>query len=251
MAAPISYVTLDYIIPSFAIANPALLAFASAAPYLAPFVSLLLGVVAVVAALRSPLVTTRRRALLNRQTNLKSIRSLSWLQFEQLVGETYRRLGYRVSENAVKGADDGIDLWLTKDGGEVLVQCKHWKQNVGVSIVREHLGVVSAYKAQRGIIVSSGDFTASARDFAQQTGIELVSGKQLARRVRNTQSAIHTTDNGSETDQAPIPVTHSCPECGSDMVRRVARRGENAGNTFLGCPHWPQCSGTRSVNELR
>jgi len=57
MAAPISYVTLDYIIPSFAIANPALLAFTSAAPYLAPFVSLLLGVVAVVAALRSALVT--------------------------------------------------------------------------------------------------------------------------------------------------------------------------------------------------
>lgn len=251
MAAPISYVTLDYIIPSFSIANPALLSFARAAPYLAPVVGLLFGVVAVAAALRSPWVTAKRRALLDRQTNIQSIRSLSWLQLEQLVGETYRRLGYRVSENPVKGADDGIDLWLTKDGGEVLVQCKHWKQNVGVSIVREHLGVVSAYKAQRGIIVSSGDFTASARDFAQQTGIELVSGEQLARHVRNTQSTTYTIDGGSETDPTPMPVSRSCPECGSDMVGRVARRGENAGNTFLGCSHWPQCSGTRSVNELR
>ena len=251
MAAPISYVTLDYIIPSFAIANPALLGFAHAAPYLAPVVGLLFGVVAVAAALRSPLVTAKRRALLDRQTNIQSIRSLSWLQFEQLVGETYRRLGYRVSENAVKGADDGIDLWLSKDGGEVLVQCKHWKQNVGVSTVREHLGVISAYKAQRGIIVSSGDFTASAKDFAQQTGIELVSGEQLARRVRDTQSTAYTSDGGSETDQTPIPVTRSCPECGSDMVRRVARRGEHAGNSFWGCSNWPQCSGTRSISELR
>ena len=251
MAAPISYVTLDYIIPSFAIANPALLSFAHAAPYLAPVVGLLFIVVAVAAALRLPWVIAKRQALLDRQTNIQSIRSLSWLQFEQLVGETYRRLGYCVSENPVKGADDGIDLWLTKDGEVVLVQCKHWKQNVGVSIVREHLGVVSAYKAQRGIIVSSGDFTASARDFAQQTGIELVSGEQLARHVHNTQSTTYTIDGGSETYPTPIPVSRSCPECGSDMVRRVARRGENAGNTFLGCSHWPQCSGTRSVNELR
>ena len=250
MAAPISYVTLDYIIPSFAIANPALLSFAHAAPYLAPVVGLLFSAVAVATALRSPWIFTKRRALLDRQTNIQSIRSLSWLQFEQLVGETYRRLGYCVSENPVKGADDGIDLWLTKDGGVVLVQCKHWKQNIGVSIVREHLGVVSAYKAQCGIIVSSGDFTASARDFAQQTGIELVSGEQLARRVRDTQSTTYTTGGGSETDPTPMPVIRSCPECGSDMVRRVARRGEHAGNSFWGCSNWPQCSGTRSIDRI-
>lgn len=251
MAAPISYVTLDYIIPSFAIGRPAFSAFTDVASYLALIVSLLFGAVAVAAALRSPLMSTRHRALLDRQSSIDSIRSLSWEQFEQLVGETYRNLGYFVSENAVRGADDGIDLWLTKDGEEVLVQCKHWKQNVGVSIVRELLGVVSAYKAQAGIIVSSGDFTASARNFAQQTNIELVSGEQLARRVRATQSTKHIADNGSGTDQTPKPESRSCPECGSDMVRRVARGGEHAGNTFLGCSRWPQCCGTRSISEFR
>jgi hypothetical protein len=38
-----------------------------------------------------------------------------------------------------------------------------------------------------------------------------------------------------------------CPECDSPMVQRLAKRGENAGNHFWGCPHFPKCSGTRSL----
>jgi DNA-binding helix-hairpin-helix protein with protein kinase domain len=38
----------------------------------------------------------------------------------------------------------------------------------------------------------------------------------------------------------------SCPRCGSKMVRRVARRGRNAGNSFWGCSRYPNCKGTRS-----
>jgi len=250
MASPIAYISLDYIIPSFAIRNPALRGFTQVAPYLAPIVALLLGGVAAVAALRSPVIAARRRILLNRQRDVETIRSLSWLEFEQLVGETYRRHGYNVSENAVKGADDGIDLWLSKDGCDVLVQCKHWKQNVGVSIVREHLGVVSAYKARRGVIVSSGGFTVAARDFAQQTGIELVSGERLWQLVKDSTSPILAEDN--ET-LAPSSVFESspqrCPDCGNEMVRRIARRGQRTGEAFMGCRRWPDCTGTRQVDE--
>lgn len=44
------------------------------------------------------------------------------------------------------------------------------------------------------------------------------------------------------------PSSHSnpaCPQCGSSMVRRVARRGRNSGNSFWGCPRFPRCKGTR------
>lgn len=47
----------------------------------------------------------------------------------------------------------------------------------------------------------------------------------------------------------PPPVfrsnTPTCPQCGSTMVRRVARRGGNRGNSFWGCPRFPRCKGTR------
>jgi restriction system protein len=33
----------------------------------------------------------------------------------------------------------------------------------------------------------------------------------------------------------------SCPKCGSDLVKKTARRGKNAGNEFMGCSTWPKC----------
>lgn len=37
----------------------------------------------------------------------------------------------------------------------------------------------------------------------------------------------------------------TCPRCGSRMIRRIARRGRNAGNSFWGCSRFPACKGTR------
>ncbi len=32
-----------------------------------------------------------------------------------------------------------------------------------------------------------------------------------------------------------------CPKCGSALVLRTAKRGENAGNQFYGCSNFPKC----------
>ena len=32
-----------------------------------------------------------------------------------------------------------------------------------------------------------------------------------------------------------------CPKCGVPMVERVAKKGQNAGQTFFGCPNYPKC----------
>ena len=32
-----------------------------------------------------------------------------------------------------------------------------------------------------------------------------------------------------------------CPKCGSKLVLRTARKGENAGNQFYGCSSYPKC----------
>jgi len=37
-----------------------------------------------------------------------------------------------------------------------------------------------------------------------------------------------------------------CPQCGSSMVRRTARRGRGAGRQFWGCSRFPSCRGTRN-----
>lgn len=52
------------------------------------------------------------------------LESMSWREFEMLVGEGFRQQGYTVAENFHGGPDGGIDLTLRRDGGEYLVQCK-------------------------------------------------------------------------------------------------------------------------------
>lgn len=38
-----------------------------------------------------------------------------------------------------------------------------------------------------------------------------------------------------------------CPRCSSNMVRRTARRGRNAGGSFWGCSRFPTCRGARNI----
>jgi len=47
------------------------------------------------------------------------------------------------------------------------------------------------------------------------------------------------TRPASTTSQSPI----QCPKCGSTMVLRTARKGQNAGNQFWGCATYPACRG--------
>ena len=50
--------------------------------------------------------------------------------------------------------------------------------------------------------------------------------------------------DGDDKDDAP-----DCPKCGSEMVRRTARTGRNAGNDFWGCSEYPECTGTREISS--
>lgn len=52
----------------------------------------------VIFAVISALNRAHRRRLFDRQTDIDTIRELSWQDFELLVGEAYRRQGYTVEE---------------------------------------------------------------------------------------------------------------------------------------------------------
>lgn len=48
--------------------------------------------------------------------------------------------------------------------------------------------------------------------------------------------------------ESPFPEPGlDCPECGSPLVERTARRGPNAGRCFLSCSRFPQCRYSRSL----
>ena len=126
-----------------------------------------------------------------------------------------------------------------------LFDCKRWKtQQVGVDKVRELFGVVTAERAHRGILVTSGSFTREALSFQVGKPLILVDGPALAQLVRYVQQPGSQPD--AEASSPALPAAEPlCPRCNSPMVLRTARRGANAGSQFYGCPRYPECRGIR------
>ena len=117
---------------------------------------------------------------------------LSWREFENLVGEFFRRKGFSVEQRGGREADGGVDLVASIGGDRYLVQCKHWRvQRVGVKVVREICGVAAAESAAGVFVVTSGSFTDEARRFVEENriDIELITGEQLRRMIRGLDTA--------------------------------------------------------------
>lgn len=171
--------------------------------------------------------------------NASPLNALSWIEFESYVGEFFKHQGYDVKQSFSKQTDGGVDIWLTKDGELSLVQCKHWKaRKVGVQVLREMYGVMIEHQASKMIIVTSGDFTAEAITFAQGKRLWLVNGSEL----------VHMIEEGRSLTQKPVIEEPSpqfppklCPNCHSELVVRIAKKGQNAGKSFYGCTAFPKC----------
>lgn len=61
--------------------------------------------------------------------------------------------------------------------------------------------------------------------------------------TKNPGSGMSRNANPFSSQQSP-----DCPVCASAMLRREAKRGANAGNSFWGCSNYPRCKGTRAAD---
>lgn len=182
----------------------------------------------------------KRSNLLKRASSREgktAIDSMSWREFEMMVGEAFRQQDFKVKETPF-GPDGGVDLVLSKNDQKILVQCKHWKtQKVGVKTVRELYGVLVDEGADEVNIVCSGEFTDDAIAFVKDKAIYLIDGNVLSELIHGVQNEEHSPSSS---------LSANCPVCGSDMVLRLAKQGANAGNQFFGCTMYPRCNGTRN-----
>lgn len=176
------------------------------------------------------------------------VSALSWRDFEVLVGEGFRHRGFMVTERGGVGPDGGVDLSMARNHERFLVQCKQWRaQQVGVAVVRELYGVMTAERVAGGYVVTSGSFTKDAKAFAAGRNIELMDGKALNGLLRDGRSAVlRPVDSMSEIG-GTTPRARVCPKCRSSMVLRTAKRGANVGSSFWGCAQYPKCRETVGI----
>lgn len=149
-----------------------------------------------------------RRHLVEWTTDL---RLLDAAEFEWLVGEMFRREGWRVEETGRQDGPDGnVDLRLSKAGKAVIVQCKRWVSwLVGIDAIRAFAGTLmrEGMPGTSGIFVTLSDFTEQAREEAKRIGLTLIDRHDLFARVENVRRS------------------EPCPTCGSAMLLDRSPRG--------------------------
>jgi restriction system protein len=123
---------------------------------------------------------TQRKQALTEYENLldrySTWEQLSPSQFEHALCNRFEKLGFKLKVTQYSG-DGGIDLsGLDENGNQVIIQAKKYSSNVGVSVVREMIGVRKNHPSDpRTMIVSLVGFTRGAKALASEEGIVLMS----------------------------------------------------------------------------
>jgi predicted RNA-binding Zn-ribbon protein involved in translation (DUF1610 family) len=131
------------------------------------------------------------------------------------------------------------DLRISRARDKRVVQCKRWTTNrIRAAEIRELGGALLGERrdGQRGMLVTSSEFTRPAETEAAELGITLVGGRELVRRLEAARaSELLRQDTGN--------TLYPCPACGIQMILDCSPRGY-----WLRCPRYRDgCKGSRDL----
>lgn len=103
---------------------------------------------------------------------------LSGVEYETFCVLLLREKGWS-AETTPGSGDYGADIVAEKKGRRMVVQCKRWSENVGVTAVQEVHASRSHYKADDAVVVTTMGYTRAARELARTTGVRLMLHQDL------------------------------------------------------------------------
>ena len=140
----------------------------------------------------SPLTPQRKAPPLTPQSQAPPLTpnssSLTPRHFEHTVLDLLENMGYGHARHVGRTGDGDIDGIIDQDVlglKRLYVQAKRWTNQVGESEIRNFSGSLDAHGATRGILITTSDFTDTARKTAKTISIgtkhiRLVNGHELA-----------------------------------------------------------------------
>lgn len=113
-------------------------------------------------------------------------------EFEYFVGNIFKAFGFDVVKTRSTN-DQGADLIVSKDDLKIVIQTKRYndKNRVGNRAVQEITAAIKYYGADKGMVITTSEFTKSAIELAEANGIKLIDGKELKRIIDNLNSIYH------------------------------------------------------------
>jgi restriction system protein len=189
----------------------------------------------------------------------------------------FERLGYKVKQTPYTN-DLGRDAILEKDGKTFLLECKRYGETntTGRPDLQKFHSAIISDKAVGGFFVTTGTFTAAAKEHATKIGITLVEGAELQRYLIKTKQpsadaeqywSICTSCGArvAHSIRSPKPVACAnghlvnpvlsmddllghgpagaaplCSRCGKPMRLINGKKGR-----FWGCSQYPRCRSSR------
>ncbi len=131
---------------------------------------------------------------------LQRVQGIDAAAFERLSQRLLRESGFTRVEVTGKSGDGGIDgvgvLRVNLISFHVLFQCKRWKGSVGSDVVRNFRGAMQG-RADKGLIITTGTFTADARKEATRDGapaIDLIDGETLCGLMKDLRLGVSVTE---------------------------------------------------------
>ena len=124
---------------------------------------------------------------------LTRVRVVSPIFFETLLVDLLVEMGYGGNEEGAAHAlgrtgDNGVDGVINQDPlgvDQIYIQAKRYAEgnNVGASDIRDFFGALNLKKANKGLFITTSDFTPSAVQTARNLGsrIVLINGQQLSK----------------------------------------------------------------------
>lgn len=114
--------------------------------------------------------------------------------FERLCQRLLRESGFVQVEITGRSGDGGIDgKGIIKLGSilsfHVIFQCKRYKEKVSSSVIRDFRGAMMG-RADKGLIITTGNFTRDAKNEALRDGappLDLIDGDDLVQMLKNYQ----------------------------------------------------------------
>lgn len=168
--------------------------------------------------------------------DIESLQRLSPTEFENLVKAVLIKMGFNATTTKASG-DGGVDVLAVNEqpiiGGKYVIQCKRYAtgNNVGEPITRELYGVMHAENANKGILITTSDFTKQAVDFSQEKAIELINGAtfiELCQRYLTAAQDIERFVSQSQIDNGVNAVEKLIGDFQLEIEREKIRTTKNS-----------------------
>ena len=178
--------------------------------------------------------------------NKAFLKSLEWKRYEDVCME-YLRIKNCDANVTCTGADGGIDIKVSDKNGSLLAigQCKAWNKPIGVNLIRELYGVMASEHIKVGVFLTTSIFSTDAIEFAKNKTLLLIDADEFVKLINGLDAISKKRINSLATEGDYTSPT--CVNCIVKMVKRVVKKGTNAGNEFWGCINYPKCNKTMHV----